>query len=72
MQELPLIVLVKGAHTRLMHSALPCAPAVPDLPPGRLQLLIARELHRLATRLDRGLVTQAGDGHTAQSAVCVR
>ncbi|WP_164842665.1 hypothetical protein [Actinoplanes solisilvae] len=55
-----------------MHSALPCAPAVPDLPPGRLQLLIARELHRLATRRDRGLVTQAGDGRIARSAVCVR
>ena len=72
MQELPLIPLVKGAHTRLMHSALPCNPAVPDRPPGRLQLLIAQELHRLATRLDRGLATQAGDDRTAQSAVCVR
>lgn len=72
MQELPLIPLVKGTHTRLMHSALPCSPTVPDRPPGRPQSLIARVLHRLATRLDRGLATQTGDGGTAQSAVCVR
>jgi hypothetical protein len=72
MQELPLIPLVKGAGTRLMHSALPCSPVVRDRPPGRLRLLTAGVLHRLATRLDRGLATQAGDGRTAQSAVCVR
>lgn len=72
MQELALIPLVKGADTRLMHSALPCNPAVPDRPPGRLRLLAAGVLHRLATRLDRGLATQMGDRRTAQSAVCVR
>ena len=72
MQELPLIPLVKGASTRLMHSALPCSPTVPERPPGRLQLRIARLLHRLATRLEQGLSTQPGDGRTAQSAVCVR
>ena len=72
MQDLPLILLIEGAHTRLMHSALPGAATVPDRPPGRLRLLVARELHRLATRLDRGLATQAGDGRTAPAAVCVR
>jgi hypothetical protein len=72
MQQLPMIPLVEGAHTRLMHSALPCSPVVPDRPPGRLRLLTAGALHRLAARLDRGQVTQAGNGHTARPAVCVR
>jgi hypothetical protein len=72
MQELPMIALVKGAHTRLMHSALPCSPAVPDRPPGRLRLLTAGVLHRLAARLDRGHLTQAGDGRTPRPAVRVR
>lgn len=72
MPEMAPIPLVKGAHTRLMQSALPCSPVVLDRPPGRLRLLTARVLHRLATRLDRGLLGQAGDGRLAQPAVCVR
>lgn len=67
-----MIPLVKGAGTRLMHSALPCSPVVPDRPPGRLRLLIAGVLHRLAARLDRGLLTPAADGGTARPAACVR
>jgi hypothetical protein len=72
MQELPMIPLVKGAGTRLMHSALPCSPVVADRPPGRLRLLIAGVLHRLAARLDRGLLTQTGNGWTTRPANCVR
>jgi hypothetical protein len=72
MQELPLIPLVKGAGTRLMHSALPCSPAVLDRPPGRLRLTVAGMLHRLATRLDKGLRTQVADGCIARTAVRVR
>jgi hypothetical protein len=62
MHELPWLPLVQGADTRLMHSALPCSPTVLDRPPGRLRLLIAGVLHRLAGRLDRGLLIPAGDG----------
>jgi hypothetical protein len=72
MQELPLIPLVKGAGTRLMHSALPCSPVVPDRPPGRLRLLIAGVLRRLAARLDRGLLAPAADIGTARPAACAR
>jgi hypothetical protein len=54
MQALGLVPLVKGAHTRLMRSALPGSPVVPDRPPGRLRVLAARSLRRLATRLDHG------------------
>jgi hypothetical protein len=67
-----MIPLVKGAGTRLMHSALPCSPVVPDRPPGRLRLLIAGVLHRLAARLDRGFLTPAADSGTARPAACVR
>ncbi|GGN12151.1 hypothetical protein FHR83_003543 [Actinoplanes campanulatus] len=55
MLELPMIPLVKGASTRLMRSALPCSPVVPVRPPGRLRLLAAGVLHRLATHLAQGL-----------------
>jgi hypothetical protein len=71
MQELSLIPMVKGTGSRLMHSALPCSPVVPDRPPGRLRLLLAGVLHRLAARLDRGLLTWAGDGRPARPANCV-
>ena len=54
MQELGLVPLVNGALTRVSHSALPDRPVVPDGPPGRLRLLTAGALHRLAARLDGG------------------
>lgn len=60
MQELPMIPLVKGANTRLMRSALPCSPTVRYQPPGRLRLLAARVLHRLAARLAQELPVQPG------------
>ena len=49
-----MIPMVEGPDTRLMRSALPCSPAVPDRPSGRLRLLAAAALHRLASRLDGG------------------
>ena len=70
MQDLPMIPLVRGTATRLMHSALPCSPEVPDRPPGWLRLLVAGTLHRLAARLDRGFLTHGGDVRTARSAAC--
>jgi hypothetical protein len=72
MTELPMIPLVKGANTRLMISALPCSPVVPERPPGRLRLFGAEILRHLAARLDRGLSAQPGTGHTARPAACVR
>jgi hypothetical protein len=54
MQELGLIPLVNRVSTSLSHSALPDSPVVPARPPGRLRLLTADALHRLATHLDRG------------------
>jgi hypothetical protein len=54
MQELGLTPLVNGASTSLGSSALPDSPVVPARPPGRLRLLTAAALHRLATSLDRG------------------
>lgn len=52
MQDLSLMPLACGAHTRVSHSALPNSPVVPDRPPGRLRRVTAGALHRLATRLD--------------------
>jgi hypothetical protein len=72
MTELPMIPLVKGANTRLMRSALPCSPVVPERPPGRLRLFGAETLRRLAARLDRGLSTQAGPGHLTRPVACSR
>jgi len=54
MQDLIVMPLVSGVHTRVSHSALPGSPVVPDRRPGRLRLRTARALHRLATRLDAG------------------
>jgi hypothetical protein len=65
MQELGLIPLVNGASHRFIHSARPDSPVVPDRPPGRLRLLTAGALHRLATRLDRGRTPQLGYGRPA-------
>ena len=60
MQELGLIPLVTGLVTRVSYSALPDSPVVPDQPPGRLRLLTASALHRLAVRLDGGSTDPAG------------
>jgi hypothetical protein len=54
MEELGLVPLVNGVFARFGHSALPDSPVVPDRPPGRLRLLTAGALHRLAARLDGG------------------
>jgi hypothetical protein len=62
MQELGLVPLVNGAATWVSYSALPDSPVVPDRPPGRLRLLTAGALHRLAIRLDGGRLTQLGYG----------
>jgi len=70
MQALPMIPLVKGAHTRLMRSALPDSPVVPDRPPGRLRLLTAKTLRWLATRLDRGQLTPADLARPVGPTVC--
>jgi hypothetical protein len=60
MQELGLSPLVNGAFTSLSHSARPDSPVAPDRPPGRLRLLAADALHRLASRLDRGQLAPLG------------
>ena len=52
MQDLIVMPLVSGVHTRVSHSALPASPVVPDRSPGRLRLLTAGALHRLAARFD--------------------
>jgi hypothetical protein len=65
MQELGLVPLVNSASTSLDRSALPDSPVVPDRPPGRLRLLTAGALHRLATRLDRGHLPPLGYGRPA-------
>ena len=62
MQELGLTPLMNGAATSLSRSALPDSPVVADRPPGRLRLLAAGALHRLATRLDRGHPASLGGG----------
>jgi hypothetical protein len=62
MHHLGLIPLVNGAATRVIHSALPDSPVVPDRPPGRLRLLTAGALHRLAIRLDGGRPPQLNYG----------
>ncbi|HEY0000491.1 MAG TPA: hypothetical protein VGB74_08555 [Actinoplanes sp.] len=54
MQELSMLPLIHRASTRISHSALPDSPVIVEQPPGRLRLLTADALHRLATRLDRG------------------
>jgi hypothetical protein len=58
MQDLTLMPLVSGVHTRISRSALPESPVVPDRPPGRLRLRAAGALHRLAARLDGGQLPQ--------------
>jgi hypothetical protein len=54
MQDLSVMPLVAGVHTRISHSALPDSPVVPDRPPGRLRLHLAGALFRLAAHLDGG------------------
>jgi hypothetical protein len=54
MQDLTLMPLVGGGHTRLSHSARPDSPVVPDRASGRLRRRTASALHRLAARLDGG------------------
>ena len=58
MQDLTVMPLACGLHTRISHSALPDSPLVPDRPPGRLRLRLAGALHRLAARLDGGPLGQ--------------
>jgi hypothetical protein len=58
MQDLVVMPLVCGVHTRVSHSALPDSPVVPDRPPSRLRLLTAGALYRLAARLDGGQLPQ--------------
>ena len=52
MQDLVVMPLTCGAHTRVSRSALPDSPTVPDRPPGRIRLRTATGLRRLAARLD--------------------
>jgi hypothetical protein len=58
MQELAIVPLVTAAHARTMNSALPDSPVIPERPPGRARLVAAAALHRLAARLDPGVVPQ--------------
>ena len=53
MHELALIPTVTGTGTRLMDSALPGSPQVPEHPPGQLRSLVGKALHQLVARLDR-------------------
>jgi hypothetical protein len=55
MQDLTVLPLASGVHTRVSHSALPESPVVPDRPPGRLRLRTAAALHSLAARLAGGV-----------------
>ena len=52
MQDLSVMPLACGLHTRVSHSALPDSPVVPDRRPGRLRRRSAGALRRLAARLD--------------------
>ncbi|MFI5894434.1 hypothetical protein ACIA5D_30465 [Actinoplanes sp. NPDC051513] len=54
MQELGMISLVNRTAGSLSQSALPNSPVVVERPPGRLRVLAAGALHRLADRLDGG------------------
>ncbi len=54
MQALALVPVVTGTSTRLMNSALPDSPVVLPQGPGRVRLLTARILHRLACRIAGG------------------
>jgi len=53
MQELALIPMVNGASTRLMDSALPGSPQVPEHSLGRLRSLVGEVLHHLVARPER-------------------
>ena len=70
MQPLAMILLVDDANTRLMRSALPGSPVVPERPPGRLRLFTAKALRSIATRLDRGHLTPVSVVRTAQPTPC--
>jgi hypothetical protein len=64
MQELGMLPLINGDATRVIHSALPDSPIVPERPPGRLRLRAAAALHGLAARLDG----QGPSGNVARAA----
>jgi len=66
MTELGLVALVNGAATRLLASARPDSPVIPDPPPGHLRLLTAGALHRLADRLVGGPPPPARSAATRQ------
>lgn len=72
MQELAFVPLATAANARLMSSALPDSPVVPPPPPGRARLAAAAALHRLATSLDHGAITQRDHGRDSRPRVAHR
>ncbi|MCY1139714.1 hypothetical protein OWR29_17065 [Actinoplanes sp. Pm04-4] len=68
MLELGYVPLVTAANARIMTSAQPGSPVIPESPPGRLRLTAAAALHRLATRLDRGAPVPAATYRTRPAA----